>query len=54
MPSCKLSKDILINSIYFILIVGNLFNFSDGGIARLRVYGRAVPDWSKISKNSVC
>lgn len=27
--------------------------FADGGIARLRVYGRAIPDWSKVSKNSV-
>ncbi|XP_052704619.1 allantoicase-like isoform X1 [Crassostrea angulata] len=27
--------------------------FPDGGIARLRVYGRAIPDWSKVSKNSI-
>ncbi|KAL5016030.1 hypothetical protein ScPMuIL_005619 [Solemya velum] len=27
--------------------------FPDGGIARLRVYGRAVPDWSRISNSEV-
>lgn len=27
--------------------------FPDGGVARLRIYGDVVPDWSKANKNSV-
>ncbi|KAK3094641.1 hypothetical protein FSP39_004317 [Pinctada imbricata] len=27
--------------------------FPDGGIARLRVYGRAVPDWTRVSHNQI-
>ncbi len=27
--------------------------YPDGGVARLRIYGEVVPDWSRIKKNSV-
>ncbi len=27
--------------------------FPDGGVARLRIYGDVVPDWSKVNKNSI-
>jgi allantoicase len=27
--------------------------YTDGGVARLRVYGNAAPDWSKVSEKEV-